>query len=322
MVPRSARHPHARRLVPLALAVTLLAPPAAAQPGALPPEVVAGVARLGRVIDPPETAKLFAPLQEKEPYARVTVRRDLKYGHADRHLLDVFTPHAGLSGRPVLIYVHGGAFVGGNKRTGTSPFYDNVALWAARNGFVGVTMTYRLAPEHPWPTGALDVASAVRWVIANIGAHGGDPGRVYLMGHSAGAVHVADYVGREGAHGSAAGPPVRAAILVSGVFDLTTMPPSPPFKAYYGEDPAPYAYRSPLAGLLTTPVPLLVAWGDLDPPDFERQSGLLRDALCKEGRCPRTVTLVGHSHMSEVYAINTKDTQLTSKILELMRDGR
>lgn len=318
---RRARPGRACRLVLLALSIAVLAPPAPAQTGALPPEVVAGVARMGRVIDPAETAKLFAPLQEKEPYAGVKVTRDVSYGAADRHLLDVFTPEAGPGPRPVLIFVHGGAFVGGDKSVPGRPFYDNIALWAARNGLVGVIMTYRLAPAHPWPTGAQDVGAGVRWVVERIAGHGGDPRRLYLMGHSAGAVHVADYLGRPALHG-AAGPPLRGAILVSGVFDLTTMPAAPPFKAYYGEDASVYAERSSLAGLLRTPVPLLVAWGDLDPPDFERQSGRLRDALCKEGRCPRTVTLVGHSHMSEVYAINTKDTQLTGQILELVRNAR
>jgi triacylglycerol lipase len=66
----------------------------------------------------------------------------------------------------------------------------------------------------------------------------------------------------------------------------------------------------------------MVAWSELDPPDFERQSVQLRDALCRAGRCPRTVTLAGHSHMSEIYAINTPDTQLTARILELVREGR
>ena len=56
--------------------------------------------------------------------------------------------------RPVLVFVHGGGFTGGNKSTPGSPFYDNVPLWAARNGLVGVNITYRLAPQHPWPAGA------------------------------------------------------------------------------------------------------------------------------------------------------------------------
>ena len=87
--------------------------------------------------------------REKEPYPGVKIERDVKYGAADRNLLDVFTPATDSSVRPVLIFVHGGAFVGGNKRGPGSPFYDNIMLWAVKNGFVGVNMTYRLAPQSP-----------------------------------------------------------------------------------------------------------------------------------------------------------------------------
>ena len=75
-------------------------------------------------------------------------------------------PEAPAAGpRPVLMFVHGGAFVGGGRRgPGGSPFYDNIMLFAARNGIVGVNTTYRLAPQNRWPAGAQDVGSAVRWV--------------------------------------------------------------------------------------------------------------------------------------------------------------
>ena len=96
---------------------------------------------------------LYAPLQEKEPYQGVKVERDVKYGAADRNLLDVFLRDTASPARPVLIYVHGGGFVAGNKRTPGSPFNDNIMLWAVKNGFVGVNMTYRLAPQSPWPAG-------------------------------------------------------------------------------------------------------------------------------------------------------------------------
>ena len=75
-----------------------------------------------------------------------------------------------------------------------SPFYDNVMLWAVNNGFVGVNATYRLAPQSPYPAGAEDLADIVAWVASQIGERGGDPARIYLMGHSAGAIHVANYV--------------------------------------------------------------------------------------------------------------------------------
>ena len=114
---------------------------------AMPADIAAKLQEIGRVVDPPATAPLYAPLQQKEPYRGVKVDRDVKYGPADRNLLDVFTPEAGSSFRPVLIYVHGGGFVAGNKHPPGSPFYDNVMLWAVKNGFVGVNVTYRLAPQ-------------------------------------------------------------------------------------------------------------------------------------------------------------------------------
>ena len=118
----------------------------------------------GRVIDVPKTAALYAPLQQKEPYQGVKVERDVKYGPADRNLLDVFTPETSSSARPVLIFIHGGGFVAGNKRNPGSPFYDNIMLWAVKNGFVGVNATYRLAPQFVWPAGAEDLAAVVQWV--------------------------------------------------------------------------------------------------------------------------------------------------------------
>ena len=102
----------------------------------MPPDVAERVKAIGPVIDPPRTAAIYAPLQQKEPYAGVQVLRDLKYGPDARHALDVFIPEGGGGPRPVLMFVHGGAFVAGNKRAPGSPFYDNVMLWAAGHGLV------------------------------------------------------------------------------------------------------------------------------------------------------------------------------------------
>ena len=131
---------------------------------------------------------------------------------------------AAASPRPVLIFVHGGAFVGGNKRTTpTSPFYDNIMLWAAKNGFIGVNVTYRLAPQAPWP--ARRPGSRHRGAMGpsdKIGERGGDPARIYLMGHSAGAVHVSSYVSHPEFH-KVKGGGLAGAIMVSGIYDLTAI---------------------------------------------------------------------------------------------------
>ena len=145
----------------LAVPVAMIAGAAWAQESPMPEEIAWKLQEIGRVIDPPKTAALYAPLQQKEPYQGVKTERDVKYGPADRNLLDVFMPETNSSPRPVLIFVHGGGFVAGNKRDAGSPFYDNVMLWAVKNGFVGVNTTYRLAPQSPWPAGAEDFAAAV-----------------------------------------------------------------------------------------------------------------------------------------------------------------
>ncbi len=288
--------------------------PAQAQLSALPPEVAEKVRALGPVIDPPKTAPIFAPFQQKEPYEDVAVKRDIAYGPDDRNKLDVFTPaKADASPRPVLIFVHGGAYIAGNKRTGTSPFYDNIMLAAVKNGFVGVNITYRIAPAHPFPAATEDLSKAVQWVLANIAASGGDPARVFLWGQSAGAAHAGNYIAHTQFHGPK-GSGLKGAILMSGIFDQTVFPTAPNVVAYFGEDRSKYEERSSLKGIVASKLPLLVIDAEIDPPPFIAQSKLLNDALCAAGRCPVRITLPGHSHMSEVYSINTADRQVIDAV--------
>jgi triacylglycerol lipase len=299
-----------------AAAAALLA--ACASAPQMPADMAAKVKAIGPVIDPPKTAVIYAPLQENEPYKGVRVLRDLEYGPDPRHLLDVFMPEKVAAPAPVLVFVHGGGFIRGSKRTPGSPFYDNIMLAAARAGFIGVNATYRLAPEHRWPAGAEDVGDAVRWVRANIAAHGGDPKRITLMGHSAGAVHVASYLAFP-EHHDAGGVAVARAILVSGLYDFTKMgQPGPPEQAYFGKQ-AGTAEVSSLQGLTKSSVPLMVVYGGLDPAPFIEQSKLLNDALCAAGKCPRLLYLPAHSHMSEVYSINTADKSVSEPIFDFAK---
>jgi acetyl esterase/lipase len=306
----------------LAVVAALIAASAWAAESPMPPEMAKKLVELGRVVDPPATAKLYAPLQPKEPYFGVRVERDLKYGPAERNLLDIFMPQNVTSGRPVLVFVHGGAFIRGNKRMPDSPFYDNVMLWAVKNGFIGVNITYRLAPQSPWPAGAEDVASAIQWASKEIGERGGDPSRIYLMGHSAGAIHVASYVSHPEFYKVKNGG-LKGAIMVSAIYDLTAGPLSEPERAYFGSDASHYAAESALPGLLKTDIPLMAVSAELDPPVFVKQLELFKEAACKRpSGCARTVMLPQHSHMSEVYSINTDDTRLTDQILDFVKSGK
>ena len=305
------------------MAILIAGSAAQAQQSPMPEDISWKLIEIGRTIDPPKTAALYAPLQQKEPYPGVKVERDLKYGPAERNQLDVFTPEATSPARPVLIFVHGGGFVRGDKRgPNASPFYDNIMLWAVKNGFVGVNVTYRLAPASPWPAGPEDLGLAVQWVAQNIGAHGGEASRVFLMGHSAGAVHVASYVSHPQFFKVKDGG-LKGAIMVSGIYQLSAETIGEPEKIYFGTDPSLYAERSSLQGLATSKIPLMITAAELDPPAFGSQLELLKAATCKGASgCARTLMLPQHSHMSEVFAINTDDKRLTDPILEFTKTGK
>src|SRR5215468_2934656 len=288
----------------------------------MPPDIAERVAALGRVVDPENTAKIYTPLQEKEPYAGVKVTRDVKYGDDVRNVVDIFVPEMGAGGRAVLMFVHGGGMIRGNKHPPGSAFYDNIMLFAARHGMVGVNVEYRLAPQFPWPAGNEDLAAAIRLVADKAAELGADPNRIFLMGHSAGATHVASYVSHPEFHGPK-GSGLAGAILSSGGYDFTKEEQSEGRLAYFGSDPALLAQRSSVAGLIKTKIPFMISSAELDPPPIAAQSALLKDALCKsEHGCVRSIVLPKHSHMSESYSINTADHQLSDQILEFIKTGK
>jgi triacylglycerol lipase len=218
------------------------------------------------------------------------------------------------------MFVHGGGFVRGNKRPPDSPFYDNIMLWANRNGMVGVNIEYRLAPAAPWPAGQEDIAMAVRWAADNATANGGDANRIYLMGHSAGATHVATYVGHPEFHAPKA---LAGAMFSSGGFDLTKMEEGESRIAYFGADRSLYAQRSALPGLVKSTTPFMANAAELDPPWMVEQLEQLKSAMCASTRgCIRTLLQPKHNHMSQSYAINTSDTLLTDQILAFIKAGK
>jgi triacylglycerol lipase len=273
---------------------------------------MAGIERrvraLGAAIGPAvlePTLALFAPLHRPTAEAGLAITRDHAYGPDPRHRLDLFAPKdKGGVGRPVLLFVHGGGFTGGDKSLPGSPFYDNVGAWAAGNGFVGATMTYRLAPRHPWPAAAEDLARAVGWLRANVAGHGGDPARLFLMGHSAGAAHAAAYASRPEFHGPG-GAGLAGVILVAGLYDIASAERNPILESYYGSRPEAYADRSAVPQIGRVALPVMVAVGEGEPADFQRQAlELVRTLFERDRRLPRFAVLYGHNHYSEIMAFN------------------
>ncbi len=299
---------------PSATSSTQMTPRSAVDLG-MPPEIAAELRSIGARIETQRTAELYAPLHPKDPYAWLAVTRDLKYGPHERNALDVFTTQNAGAGKPVIVFVHGGGFARGAKRTEGLPFYDNVGLWAVGAEFVGVTLNYRLAPQSVWPSGIEDLTAAVAWLKANAARFGGDPSKIVLWGHSAGAAHVADYVASAAKRNADAG--IAGAVLTSGFYDLGTEVSV--WKVYYGEDVATYAARSSLPGLVATNVPLFVNDAELDPDMFQEETAKLVAARAAAGKPLEHVHLAGHSHISETYAVGTGDRSLSGPVLEFVR---
>jgi acetyl esterase/lipase len=257
---------------------------------------------IGREVSPATlvaTRQLVLEMVSPDDARDVSIQRDIAYGEHERQRLDVFTPASGFDvSRPVLLFVHGGGFIAGDKHTEGSPFYSNIGIWAVRNGYNGVIITYRLAPQSKFPSGIEDLRAVMDWLQTAGSRHGLRAEKVFLMGQSAGGAHVASYV----AHANLYAPKPHGAsglILLSGIYNYAVMPPSPMEPAYLGDDRDVYTARSSLAGLVQSELPMLVTLAEFDPPQFEQQGLELLAALqAKHKHMPRFVHAIGQNHLS------------------------
>ena len=279
----------------------------------LPPDVIAQLTGMGSAITPELVAtswSLLRPFHDKAGYQAPEIDRDLRYGAHERHRLDVHTSGEE-EGAPVLVFVHGGGFIGGDKVVPGTPQYDHVGAWAVRNGWVGVTITYRLAPEHTWPAGAQDVAAAVRWVRGNIASYGGDPARIVVAGHSAGCVHVASFIAGQGG-GEFDG--ISGACLLSGFYQIPDGADRGELEtAYFGARPS--AEVSALPGLLRSGVPLVFAIAERDPQFSQSQIATLTAAwYAAKGEVPHVIYSAGHNHVSQIGSIGVDDLAMGAQL--------
>ncbi len=273
------------------------------------------IAALGRALGPDVLAACTAIFDDEQHALAAAVpvaARDIAYGPDARHRLDIYGDTAG-GGRPVLMFVHGGGFVQGDKGGGGSWPSAAVGRMAARAGFIGVVINYRLAPDHTWPAGAQDVGAAVDWLRAHIGAHGGDPARIVPIGTSAGAVHVSGFLKDRADHDLVAG-----AVLLSGLYGYT--PNDPKDERYYGA-PELHAARIPREAVAATTLPLLVACAEFDPPRFQAEFlGLMQERLERHGAMPRAYIAAGHNHYTMAMHLGTADHSLADAIIAFVKD--
>ena len=162
--------------------------------------------------------------------------------------LDIYAPASG-EGLPVMIYVHGGGWSIGDKgRVQLKPQAFN------QQGFVFISANYPLVPDVTVTDQATELARAVAWVHEHAGQFGGDPKRIFLMGHSAGA-HLVSLVGTDPAYLEQAGVSLQAlsgvVALDTRAYDISRMFKEETtgqriYERAFGNDPANWAKLSPL----------------------------------------------------------------------------
>jgi acetyl esterase/lipase len=265
----------------------------------------------------------FSELLRHAP-KEANVAKELAYGPHPRHVLDVYSPRSAANA-PVIVFAHGGAFVDGHKDR-NSEIYSNVGWYFARNGVVLVNTEYRLAPEFKYPAATQDIAAAVEWARGSIGRFGGDPRRVFVMGHSAGACHVGLYAydPRFGANGVDA-KRVSGLIVLSGRVRTDNEAENPNAKkveAYVGSDAAALQQASVVNHVNRESVPTMVAFGEWENPllDLHCIELVHRLSQCKR-RAPRVVRLSGYTHSGMIAHFNTAEDRIGQEILAFIREN-
>jgi acetyl esterase/lipase len=287
---------------------------------AILPNGAAGIVKVGLVTDDPSPSPADANPVATKSCEGVSFSRSLKYGESDLNVLDVATGDTREpSRRPVLLFVAGESFGGESGAADlVGTVEDEAMCFAARRGMVGVKMAYRLAPANPWPAGARDVAAAISWVHQNIDLFGGNPDEIVAFGYSAGAFHVASFLGHP--EFQARDSNIAGAVLVSGLYRLNA-DASAAEKSYFGADASKYEERSAFPGILKTETPLLLAWSAADPPNLIAQGEKLKELLCNApAHCPHITVLTGRDSLASVFGFDAASGGLSEPTLELVRE--
>lgn len=227
------------------------------------------------------------------------VARAISYGADPRMRLDIYGPKAkGKMPLPVVFFVYGGSWMDGDRGN-----YEFAGRAIAALGYVVVIADYRLVPQVEYPAFLLDCAQAFAWTVANIAAHGGDPTRMALAGHSAGAYNAAmlalDPLYRQAVPALAG---VRCLVGLSGPYDFFPFD-GPISLRTFGAVSNP-AMTQPINHVTSAAPPMLLATGADDTLVYPRNSVALARRLEAAGVATTVIQYPKLDHPGPLLALS------------------
>ena len=216
-------------------------------------------------------------LNRLSPRRGITIREGVAYGPGPRHRLDIYSPArtAAAAPAPAVVFFYGGGWEEGDRG-----IYRFVGAALAARGILTLVPDYRLYPEVRFPAFMEDAAAAVAWARSFLITLGGDPGRLFLMGHSAGA-QIATLLALDPSYLRAAGMAggrLAGVIGLAGPYDFLPLR-SPTLKAIFGPEAA-WPVSQPITYASAAAPPMLLAAGTadrvVDPGNTERLAARLR----------------------------------------------
>lgn len=223
----------------------------------------------------------------------------IAYGPLPRQKLDVYTPEAKSGTYPVVVVFYGGSWNSGRRQD-----YEFLGRALASRGFVAIVADYRLVPEIRFPVFLEDAARAVVWAHGNAQNFGGDPGRFFIFGHSAGA-YIAAMVALDGQYLKAAGGNtsiIKGVAALSGPYDFLPLDVEST-KAAFGQA-ADLSLTQPINFVTAAAPPMLLATGADDTTVRPRNTKALADKLTRAGVPVTTHYYPGISHVGMLLALS------------------
>jgi acetyl esterase/lipase len=227
----------------------------------------------------------------------VKVGDGIAYADGPRHRLDVYAPEARGALAPVVFFIYGGGWSRGERSD-----YQFVGRALASRGFITVIADYRLVPEVRFPDFLYDSAAAMRWVQDNIANYGGDPNRLFLAGHSAGAYN-AVMLALDPSYRREFGVtmPILAVAALSGPYDFYPFEYSEVQEAF-GRAPNPEGTQ-PVNLITSDAPPMYLATGTTDPIVRVQNTNHFAERLRAQGVWVTTQYYEGFGHMEPVIAM-------------------